>query len=278
MKYRVLSHPGVGKLEAPVVAGPESTQQIDLCSEIRAHSPQASSGCLGILDSGNTQHRLRRPAAPSLCSYISKTISLEGLLRGSTEKRDRLRLGVQLASAVIQLHTTGWLNKRWGKRDIYFFLDVSQSGDPHPAPVFEKPFLCRHFENRPRGSQSQQNIPPPTLSPLVKCDASLFSLGIVLVELWFGKHIEDFPEYSEATTHQALTNDNAEYHTANELLREIDRERGSIYGNAVRRCIRGLDCTETSLEEDRSNNLKNSAHSNIVSELERFWMAYNVPI
>ena len=262
---------------------PESAQRIeDLCAEInRAYSSQASSSYLGVLDSSNARHRLWSAALPPL-PYTEQTISLEDLLRRRlAEKRDRLRLGVQLASAVIQLHTTGWLNERWGRRDIHFFLAAElprRAGSGGYQPVFEKPFLRRDFRKGLPDSQSQQNMPALAQRPLVKCDASLFSLGIVLVELWFGKHIEDFPEYSEATHREALRNDNAEYHTANELLRAIDRERGSIYGSAVRRCIRGLDCTETSLEEDKSNNLKNSAHSHVVSELERFWTAYNVPI
>ena len=187
---------------------------------------------------------------------------------------------MQLSSAAIQLHTTGWLNERWGKRDIHFFLNANllrraENGDLRPVPVFEKPFLCRDFRNGVRDSQSQQDMPALTQSPLVKCDASLFSLGIVLVELWFGKSIEDFPEYPGATTHgEALRNDNAEFETADKLLRKINQEGGSIYEDAVRRCIRGLDCTATSLEEDE---LKNNAHSLIVSELERDWMAYDVP-
>ena len=258
---------------------PESAQRIeDLCAEInRAYSSQASSSYLGVLDSSNARHRLWSAALPPL-PYTEQTISLEDLLRRRlAEKRDRLRLGVQLASAVIQLHTTGWLNERWGRRDIHFFLAAElprRAGSGGYQPVFEKPFLRRDFRKGLPDSQSQQNMPALAQRPLVKCDASLFSLGIVLVELWFGECIEDFPEYHKATAHHEVSSsDNAEYQTADILLRKINQNEGLIYGNAVRRCIRGLDCTATNLEEDE---LKNKAHSHVVYELERYWTAYSV--
>ena len=280
MKYSIS---GIGGRETQVAVELESAQRIEnLCAEInRACGPQASSGCLGILDSGNARHRLWSAAlAPR--HYTKQTISLEDLLRHQlAEKRDRLRLGVQLASAVIQLHATGWLNERWGRRDIHFFLDaelprLAGSGGYQSVPVFEKPFLRRDFRKGLPDSQSQQNMPDLAQRSLVKYDASLFSLGIVLVELWFGECIEDFPEYPRATAHHEVSsNDNAEYQTADILLRKINQNEGLIYGNAVRRCIRGLDCTATSLEEDE---LKNKAHSHVVYELERYWTAYSFSI
>jgi hypothetical protein len=175
---------------------PEPARLIEnLCAEInRVHSLDSNAGCLGIVDSGNTRHRLW-PATPSppYC-YTRETISLEELLvHEAIDKRDRLRLGVLLASGVIQLHTTGWLNKRWTKCDINFFLkdDVrrrAKNGSWYSEPVVEKPFLCRDFgcAHGSWGSSSQQAKPTST-QPLVQYDASIFSLGIVLVELWFGK-------------------------------------------------------------------------------------------
>jgi hypothetical protein len=192
--------------------------------------------------------------------------------------RDRLRLAVQLASGVMQLHATGWLDESWGKRDIRFFLrdDLQRraaDGNWYHVHVADKPFLRRNFGQALLGTSSQSATPAAIGSPLVQYDRSLFSLGIVLVELWFGKRLEDLPEYPQALESDSGSNkDNLEYQTANQLLDTINCQEGPIYSTAVRRCIRGLDCHATSLEQDE---LKNQAHAEVVSELERHWKAYD---
>lgn len=262
------------KPEIPSTSVTDLVQRIqDLCAEI--DKANISSSCLGILDWGCTWHRLYTPASSPSCRYTRETISLEGLfVRGNLDKRDRLRLGVQLASGVMQLHATEWLNESWGKRDIHFFLndDVSRraaDGKFYPEPVTNKPFLHRNFGLAPLGSSLQ---PTQIESPLVQYDRSLFSLGIILVELWFGNCLEDLPEYLDPQSNgSTLNNESLAYQTANQLIRRINEE-GPIYGAAVRRCIRGLDCTATSLEEDE---LKDKVHTEVVSELERHWRAYD---
>jgi hypothetical protein len=100
-----------------------------------------------------------------------------------------------------------------------------------------------------------------------------FSLGIILIELWLGRRLEDLPEFASApnSDHEYDTDD-TECHVANQLIPRIIKEAGSMYGGAVRRCIRGLDYTATSLEDD---GFKNEVHSKVIAELERSWKAYN---
>jgi hypothetical protein len=263
------------KPELAITIVPDHTQIQDLCAEIqKAGCSELSPGCLGILDSGSTRYGLWPPASPSCC-YTRETNSLEELfVHENLDKRDRLRLGVQLASSVMQLHGTGWLNESWGKRDIYFFCEERRaSGTQYTVPIVNKPFLRRTFDPTSRSSSLQLVMPTAVKSPLVQYDRSLFSLGIVLVELWFGKRLEDLLEYRKtAKTHGTSDKDCVEYHTANQLIPRIQSEEGELYGDAVRRCIRGLDCTATSLEEAE---LKNKAHAEVVFQLERHWKAYD---
>jgi hypothetical protein len=105
---------------------------------------------------------------------------------------------------------------------------------------------------------------------LLRYDRSLFSLGIILIELLIGKRVEDLPEYPEDSYQ---LDDNAEYQTADRLITSgrIDMEADTIYGGALRRCIRGLDCNATSLEDD---GFKHEVQVKVIAELEKFWNTY----
>jgi len=50
----------------------------------------------------------------------------------------RLRLGVKLASSVMQLHGSQWLNETWVRDDIFFIQGRTGS-------LIEKPFVNRSF-------------------------------------------------------------------------------------------------------------------------------------
>ncbi|KAI5849908.1 hypothetical protein BZA05DRAFT_79889 [Tricharina praecox] len=97
--------------KTPSTFTPDLAQRIeDLCGEIdRAKS---DSTYLGVLEFDKTWHRLCTPQSSAACRYARETISLEELLiRGYFDKRERLRLGVQLSSGLMQLHDTEWLNE-----------------------------------------------------------------------------------------------------------------------------------------------------------------------
>jgi len=89
---------------------------------------------------------------------------------------------------------------------------------------------------------------------------SLASLGIILVELWFGKRLEDLPGYPQglSSNNQTICSD---FVVASQLLETIQNEAGDMYGGAVRRCIRGIDHRATSLEDE---SFMNEVHAKIV--------------
>ena len=119
-------------------------------------------------------------------SAFSDPVSLQTLLstycRLGFSAKDRLSLGVKLASSVIQLHQTWWLNTSWGKRDIVFFADP-QTRDP----LMAKPMVQHDLNSSP-------TILPPAQRQDVTCPKTkiLFSLGVVLCELWLWRRLEDF--------------------------------------------------------------------------------------
>jgi hypothetical protein len=233
---------------------------------------------LGILSSGNIW-RLRATTASYCREPSADAVSLDTLLsQGILQRPDRLRIGVQLASSLLQLHATGWLRESWGKGDIYFPQVTGKAQTINGKvtsilqPVLNKPFVRRSFA-RP-GAIVQPQIPENATkkSPFSHTNKSLFSLGIILIELWLGQRLQDLPEFASAPNgdHEYGTDD-TECDVANQLIPRIEDEAGAMYGGAVRRCIRGLDYTATSLEDP---GFKNEVHFKVVAELERSWRAY----
>jgi len=64
------------------------------------------------------------PRSPSCVSYKAEAISLDALLQfGALEERDRLKLGLLLSSAVMQLHST----ECWGRAgEARYFVSINQ--------------------------------------------------------------------------------------------------------------------------------------------------------
>jgi hypothetical protein len=79
---------------------------------------------------------------------------------------ERYQLSVTLASAVLQLHTTPWLQSSWSKNDIYFI----KGGEPSFADhlYVQKPTVTQQAL-----ASSQQAGPRPWSNP------SLFALAVV---------------------------------------------------------------------------------------------------
>jgi hypothetical protein len=233
--------------------------------------------CVGLLVDGcnGPWHRIWTPLTLSSYASLTGAISLDDVLSPQyLELKDRLELGILLASAVMQLHTTEWLNEDWGKGDIFFLQKITQRrttrGNIEPVfePVIDKPFVRRTFGS----SQALHPIPQAPNSPastLVVCERSLFSLGIVLIELWFEKRIEELSPDGD----QDQDDGNARYKTARKLLGDIFTYAGENYGLAVSRCINGLTpsggsapATWGSLDNE---DFKNDVHTNVVALLEK---------
>ncbi|KAF8250454.1 hypothetical protein K440DRAFT_640029 [Wilcoxina mikolae CBS 423.85] len=267
----------------PEISFNEEQEIKDLCTTIMRAEGQIPSSCLGFVGSSGGWHRLWPSSKPSCYSrYINETVLLDTLLKNKTlDKPARLRLGVQLASAVLSFHDTNWLSDSWGKRDICFPQEIvtGQLATGEAAefrkPDVEKPLIHRSFGLAGDSHDTQTK----RTRPLVQYNQALLSLGIVLVELWFGKRLEDLQQDIQKaanddtnTGNTGGTNktaaENTDYETASKLLVDIE-DRG--YKDAARRCIRGLDYDATTLDD---KGFKNEVYALVTSELELYWKAY----
>ena len=229
---------------SPVLTVPEEIIEC-FCSAIRGITEKQK--CVGVLVSNDIKHQVWVPRAPLTSARI---VSLAELLSlPEPPMIERLKLAVRLASSVLQFHTSGWLQERWDKKDIY----LVQRGSSQSC--LETPVVLHSF--------TPELSPPntPTKPSIFPCNLSLFSLGIVLIELWFWKSVESF----QAGEVQADP-DTARYMTAFQLITTMNENAGMQYGSSVRRCICGLDHPENRLED---NGFKSEVYLKVLQPLEK---------
>jgi hypothetical protein len=125
-----------------------------------------------------------------------KTVSLAALLSTHTAdlKQQKWTLGLQLASSVLQLHTTSWLNERWGAKDILFFQHTNGTVF-YDSPFIRRTFTLSQSAIRSSASSSRRYRSIPVL----------FALGIVLIELYYRKPFEDLQNENEKQTRMKVS-------------------------------------------------------------------------
>jgi hypothetical protein len=163
-------------------------------------------------------------------------------------------LALTLASSVLQLHKTPWLNERWGKDDI-LFLEGSN------GPFVSKSFL-------PIGTQIQQISAAPFKSLPIVRNETIFALGVVLIELCLGSALENMRSI-EDLGEDGAANSLTDYMTARRLVSEVYDEGGGRYGDAVRRCIHcEFDQRKASLDVEA---FRQSFYQGVIQPLEDDW-------
>lgn len=146
----------------------------------------------------------------------------------------RKYLALVLASTVLQLHETPWLEERWNKYDICFLRRTDQSREP----IFNEPYISKPFASTAASITPIQSVSRSSGGPMVR-NKSLFALGVLLIELSYGKPLESLREPCDMGPN-GLQNQYTAWLTASRLIksREISHREGSSYADAVRRCIK----------------------------------------
>ncbi|OBT68139.1 hypothetical protein VE03_01611 [Pseudogymnoascus sp. 23342-1-I1] len=168
------------------VQQPAIAKITDLCERITCYSPELSQ--YGSL-SGEINQYLVQPLSKA-DSELPKKITLESLLLGESgyilERQERLHIALVLASSYIQLHPTPWLKSKWCKKDIFFFYD---SENPENICT-NKPYISRDLSDTvsPPKTDNSRGL---SCTTTVAFRESIRNLGIMLLELCFGKAIEE---------------------------------------------------------------------------------------
>ena len=244
-----------------------------LCATINSLVPDINTTplqpkCLGVLvnKQGDQLHRLRISLRGWLTFQPQGIVSLDSMLDccQAPSLRDRLKLGVNIASAVMQLYESGWLNASWGKNDIFFLQGTH-------GPVLGRPLIHRVFHDQ-KEEASPDSMPKDHDKPewtLAWCNPSIFYLGVILIELWYWKPLSVLQEESVGGKE---TTSLSEFLTAQHFMENLLISAGAPYGKAVELCFTRLEETETQLDRE---GFRSKVYEKIVYPLEEhlksFW-------
>jgi hypothetical protein len=250
-------------LSTPIVSSPRQIQH--LCEAIAKLQQPQRDLCVGYLLDTLQQRKHGIYPLQSPCSQQQwESYSLKTILNRTANinrrltQHDKLRVAVDLASSVLQLYKTPWLDEQWGKEDVLFIRRPGAS----IASIYEHPFVCRTFTSQGTAIAS---TPASGATCRVIRNQTLFTLGILLIELWYGKPIEECQQPSDL---DCQGTPGVTWCTAVRLIEtEIEFEAGKRYSDAVRRCIRcDFDRSDMSLDNE---NFQRAVYEGVVMLLER---------
>lgn len=144
--------------------------------------------------------------------------------------RRRIRIALLLALGVLQISHTGWLKGYWTRDNILLVVDSSEE---------PRPYIIHRFESSRRNSNSSSS----SLSP-AQCNSSsifvesdtLFALAVFLIEMCYGKRIEDLAARTDKDSNGEISG-NTSFLTACRLAKQIEDEMGRHYAQAVKGCL-----------------------------------------
>ncbi|KAF2870784.1 hypothetical protein BDV95DRAFT_495558 [Massariosphaeria phaeospora] len=183
----------------------------------------------------------------------SAPITLDHILShdfdGPLSRRQRYSIALLVASSVGQLQSTPWLRNGLCKKDIVFF---PPSDDANLTIPYGEPFLRQGF------SHGRAHLASTGSS----ADAhNFYALGILLLELCFGRRLEDlalrkkYPPTSDAAATHAF-----DVMAALKWSSSVSGEGGDDYAAAVKWCFMNA--------ADIENNWRGEIVRNVVRPLE----------
>ena len=239
----------------------------NFCDQLRNRISQCSQGnrCLGTLDDTDCykhliyypapiEHHVDRPAT-SLERIIS-CLSKQGPM-ARISPYQRVQLGRALATAVLQYHTTPWLQGSWRSEDIYFF-GIDEHSLIEQPPNLSAPHLNVRVKSPESSLARIASFPPRNFAP----NPLLFGLGVVLLEIGYTATLESLQVPKDTAEGE---NKYTEFFVARRLASSIGREMGPAYGKIVKKC---LHCDFGCGDDLNEPELQAGFYRDVVKELE----------
>lgn len=171
-------------------------------------------------------------------------------------KKQRLQIAVTLASTILQLQTTEWLSSEWGKKDIIFHDGLA--GYPYISKVFQK--------NDMEPEQPKPTTTHASFTPVR--NESVFRLGVLLLELSYGKPLDHFKSADDPPYF-------TEYAIAKRLVENLAEEEASGYADAARACIFCDFGTKVKVSSLDNEAFRQALYDDVVVPLEDEWKHWN---
>jgi hypothetical protein len=235
----------------------------DLCSAISTLQKPEREVCFSLLANEIAKQKYgvliitpikQLPANTELWSVSSLRAVLED---PKFAQQERLKLAITLASSVLQLHETPWLEETWGKDSIFF---LNRTGKTQ----YDQPFVSHQIK---QAILSSVPTVPSQMSCIIR-NQTLYALGVALIELYYRKPIAELHQDMDGpqNTGNALFDLMTEFKTADRLAEALLSEAGAKYSDAVRRCIRcDFDQRASSLEDAK---FQKAVYQGVVAQLQ----------
>jgi hypothetical protein len=195
---------------------------VDMCQTIAM--PQSTQQVLGLLTSADEENRYAVLAGgdPAInTTSLVKAVSLKSLLTGDPvqkpDRKQRYKIALAVASAHLQLHSSGWLEAGWSNANIFFKLDGKST--KHGEPYLRRGFCA----SSPTG--------------LTAFDVPFATLGILLLELCFGCTLDASPYRQNHLSPDGRTDLVQDREVAWEWSKLVEGETGHEYADAVDWCL-----------------------------------------
>ena len=248
----------------------------DICMEMRDHRKQqkqpqlisdSNKRCIGLLQDSPDYKHLLFCGPEDESSHM--TISLQDALRKARTLLcgippiDRMHLARTLSIAVLQLHPTPWLENTWQSEDILFFGIEDLDREPLAAPHLATRFIGPKKSNSGRAEISNQ----PALVP----NATLYSFGIILIEIAFERPLADMLEPSDSSPGDPIS---VSLHRAVIRLADVIGKKIHVgYERVVKRCLWCNFETKSMNTRLDDRDLQEAFYKFVVCELDRCFQA-----
>lgn len=194
-----------------------------LCETVHCGPQPARDDCYGYLidlDS-DRQYSVTNANDPQFVS-ATDAITLSSVLRSqpsstTLNRMQRYSIAATVVSSVVQLESTPWAC-RWEAEMVH--LPKSASPSPSQDLAADHPYILTDF-----GASK-----PPS-------DDTFKALGIVLLELCFGKPLDDHPLWQNPGFAAARTSPMMRYFVATQWMDDVVGEAGEQYSHALKWCF-----------------------------------------
>lgn len=214
--------PTVPKIELGFLVDPI----VELCQLLGDKECGKCMGIIGHDDETYHLHPFTKRKRPDESSPLTLDYILSNNFEGHLTRRQRYSIALLLASSVAQLQFTAWLRTGLKKEDIFF---IPCEDDDCSVPYHE-PFICQGFP-----------LHHPTTSNAEANNCNFYSLGILLLELCFGRRLEDHPLRKRHPAAGGETKQAFDLMAALKWSQSVGDEGGDEYACAVKWCFTGAN-------------------------------------
>lgn len=251
---------------------PDFCVQHDFCKHLQKYGPKTPiNKYIGYFEKSGPYKHLVYFAPPITTSPSRQSFSLTQIIHKMSQssshadhflQHERLRLARQLASAVLQFHTTPMLKDSWRSDDVVFF------GADAESTTLTSPHLNVQV-GKSNQIKSSENSTALDTNLFVR-NPYLFGLGIILIELARQAPLSTFRERSELSNTQE--SQFSDFVIADRVSKSLGSSLGVSYAKVVRKCI-GCDFGEGTTDLNDPG-LQAVFYRDVVCELERLERAF----